>query len=419
MFHFLLSTRRKSGLIDSVSGGGEAGEDFRAEVRTWLESACPSSMRTPILSPEEEVWGGRRPGFPSEDARIWLERAAERGWTAPSWPRAYGGGGLSAEQARVVAEEMRSLGCRPPLKSLGLWMLGPLLLEAGTEEQKREHLPKIARGEIRWCQGFSEPGAGSDLASLQTRAVKGEDGDWVVDGQKVWTSHADKSDWIFCLVRTLASAKKHEGISFLLIDMASPGVRTRPIPLISGASPFCETFFDGVRVPARNLVGAPNEGWKLAKRLLEHERDAISRMRDAQSQEEEPLEAIAKAALGTNEDGTLADPILRDRLTQANLDFLCNKLTLRRAQETVAAGRPAGPEMAMFKLYGTELNKRRRELLVLFAGFRGLGWEGEPFTAGELQRTRDWLRSRANSVEGGSSEIQLNIIAKRVLGLPD
>jgi alkylation response protein AidB-like acyl-CoA dehydrogenase len=375
-------------------------------------------MRTPISSPDDEVWGGKRAVFPSEDARLWLKRTAERGWTAPTWPQAYGGGGLSDEEASVLAEEMRRIGARPPLKSLGLWMLGPLLLELGTEEQKREHLPKIARGEIRWCQGFSEPGAGSDLASLQTRAVRSGD-EWIVDGQKVWTSQADKADWIFCLVRTDPAAKKHEGIGFLLIDMTSVGVRTRPILLISGASPFCETFFDGVHVPARNMVGSPGDGWKLAKRLLEHERDAISRMRDAQSQEEEPLEEIAKRAIGVGEDGRLADPVLRDRLTQANLDFLCNQLTLRRSREAVAAGRTPGPEISMAKLYGTELNKRRRELLVLFAGFRGLGWEGDAFATSELQRTRDWLRSRANSIEGGSSEIQLNIIAKRVLGLPD
>src|SRR5580658_2071554 len=246
-------------------------------------------MRAPISSPDDEVWGGKRGVFPSEDARLWLKRAAERGWTAPTWPKAYGGGGLSLEEGNVLAEEMRRIGARPPLKSLGLWMLGPLLLELGTEEQKREHLPKIVRGEIRWCQGFSEPGAGSDLASLQMRAVRSGD-EWVVDGQKVWTSQADRADWIFCLVRTDPAAKKHEGIGFLLIDMTSAGVRTRPILLISGASPFCETFFDGVRVPARNMVGEPGDGWKLAKRLLEHEREAISRMRDAQSQEEEPLE---------------------------------------------------------------------------------------------------------------------------------
>jgi alkylation response protein AidB-like acyl-CoA dehydrogenase len=401
-----------------VGVAGASDEQFRVEARAWLEIACPASMRTPLVSPDEEIWGGRRGVFFSEDARVWLSRMAERGWTAPTWPAAYGGGGLAQGQARVLAEEMRDLGCRVPLKSLGLWMLGPTLLEFGTEEQKREHVTKIARGEIRWCQGFSEPGAGSDLAGLQTRAVR--DGDeWVVDGQKVWTSHADKADWIFCLVRTDPGAKKQEGIGFLLIDMASPGIRTRPLTLISGASPFCETFFENVRVPARNMVGAPNEGWKIAKRLLEHEREAISRMRDAQNQEEEPLEAIAKRYLPLNDDGTIADASLRDRLTQANLDFLCNKLTLRRSKETIAAGRPPGPEISMFKLVGTEINKRRRDLLVLFAGYQGLGWEGDAFTPEELQRTRDWLRSRANTIEGGSSEIQLNILAKRVLGLPD
>jgi acyl-CoA dehydrogenase len=414
MFHFLLSTS----LIHVFDPPVSNLEAFRAEARAWLESACPASMRTPITSADEEVWGGRRAVFPSDDARVWLQRMGERGWTVPTWPREYGGGGLGLDEAAILGEELQRIGARPPVKSMGIWMLGPILLDVGTEEQKREHLPKIARGETRWCQGYSEPGAGSDLASLQTRAARDGD-DWIVDGQKVWTSHADESDWIFCLVRTDPAAKKQEGISFLLIDMASPGVKARPITLISGASPFCETFFEGVRVPGRNLVGVANDGWKLAKRLLELERDAISRMRDAQSQEEEPLEEIAKRAIGTNADGTLADPILRDRVTQANLDFLCNKLTLRRARETVAAGRPPGREVAMFKLYGTELNKRRRELLVRLSGFRGLGWEGEPFTRDELQRTRDWLRSRANSIEGGSSEIQMNIIAKRVLGLPD
>jgi alkylation response protein AidB-like acyl-CoA dehydrogenase len=343
---------------------------------------------------------------------------AERGWTAPTWPKAYGGAGLSRAEAKILDEEMARLGCRPPLKSLGLWMLGPTLLEHASEEQKREHLPPIARGEIRWCQGYSEPGAGSDLVSLQTRAVR--DGDeWVVDGQKVWTSQADKADWIFCLVRIDPDAPKHEGIGFLLIDMTSPGVRTRPIRLISGASPFCETFFEGVRVPAKNLVGGERQGWTIGKRVLDHERTAISRLRASSNQEEEPLQAIAKRYVGTNPDGTIADPILRDRVTQANFDALCHKLTLKRSADGVAAGRGPGNEISMFKLYATELNKRRRELLVQMSGLQGLGWEGEGFTRDELQRTRDWLRSRANTIEGGSSEIQLNIIAKRVLGLPD
>jgi alkylation response protein AidB-like acyl-CoA dehydrogenase len=292
-------------------------------------------------------------------------------------------------------------------------MLAPVLFEFATEEQRREHLPPIARGEIRWCQGYSEPGSGSDLASLSTRAVRTPDGEaYVVDGAKVWTSHADLADWMFCLVRTGTdpAASKHDGISFLLIDMATPGITVRPIPLISGSSPFCETHFDGVRVPARNLVGVEGAGWKIAKRLLEHERTLISVMRDQAPEESETLPALLRR-LG-------AEPALRDRVIQAELDFLCNRLTLERTREATAAGRGSNAS-SMFKLYGTELNKRRKELRVELAGYQGLGWDGPGFAADELQSTREWLRSRASSIEGGTSEIQLNIIAKRVLGLPD
>jgi alkylation response protein AidB-like acyl-CoA dehydrogenase len=291
-------------------------------------------------------------------------------------------------------------------------MLGPVLLRFGNEEQKREHLPRIARGEIRWCQGYSEPGAGSDLASLSTRADL--DGDaYVVNGQKTWTSHADKADWMFCLVRVDKTARKHEGIGFLLVDMASPGVRVRPIKLISGASPFCETFFDDVRVPAKNLVGAPNEGWTIAKALLEHERSSIGSLRSVSFAAEEPLSDLARRYLG-EDGGKIPDPILRDRITQADLDQLAYQLTNRRASETAKARNSPGPESSVLKLYGMELNKRRKELRVVIAGFAGVG-AGDA----ELDITRDWLRSRANSIEGGTTEIQLNIIAKRILGLPD
>ncbi|MCB9561231.1 MAG: acyl-CoA dehydrogenase family protein [Kofleriaceae bacterium] len=390
---------------------------FRAEVRAWLEENCPPSLRTPATS-AEEVWGGRRATFPSDDARRWLERCAARGYTAPTWPRGYGGAGLSAAQARVLEQEQRALGCRRPLVSFGVWMLGPVLLEFGSDAQKAEHLPPIARGEIRWCQGYSEPGAGSDLASLQTRAVRDGD-DFVVDGAKVWTSFADKSDMMFCLVRTNPDAPKHAGISFLLIDMAAPGVSVRPITLISGSSPFCETRFDGVRVPARNLVGTLDGGWTIAKRLLEHERSVISLMRDAAPEDTETLAAMARRCLGVTADGRIADPILRDEVIAADVDFLCNRLTLQRSREAAQAGRGPGAESSMFKLYGTELSKRRKDLRVRLAGYQGLGWDGDGYTAAELQVTRDWLRSRASSIEGGTSEIQLNIIAKRVLGLPD
>ena len=393
-------------------------EAFRQETRAWLEANCPPTMRTPQRGDIDDVWGGQRPTWQHADQKIWLERMAARGWTAPTWPKEYGGGGLSPAENRVLEQELRALECRIPLRSFGLWMLGPVLLKYGSEAQKQQHIPRIVRGEIRWCQGYSEPAAGSDLASLQTRAELTPDGSaYVVNGQKVWTSHADKADWMFCLVRTDPTAKKQEGISFLLIDMQSPGLSVRPIKLISGSSPFCETFFDDVRVPAGNLVGTPGAGWTIAKALLEHERELISKMRDRVAAIEEPLESLARRYLG--DDWPAAEPVLRDRVAQANLDDLCSKLTLRRSAEAAKAGRAPGPETSMFKLYGTELSKRRREIKIAILGFAGLGWSGDEFAADELAITRDWLRSRASSIEGGSSEIQLNIIAKRVLGLPD
>jgi acyl-CoA dehydrogenase len=382
---------------------------FREEIRAWLEEACPPAMRTPPRSEADDVWGGRRAVFATPEARLWLERMAQRGLTAPTWPREAGGAGLGDEEARILAEELRRLGCRPPLKSLGLWMLGPVLLRFGSEAQKREHLPSIARGEIRWCQGYSEPGAGSDLASVATRAARESDV-YVVNGQKIWTSHADLADWMFCLVRTDPRAPRHEGLSFLLIDMESPGIRARPIRLISGASPFCETFFDDVRVPAENLVGREGQGWEIAKALLAEERRAMSRLRDERTDEEEPLQALASRY------GVTGDAILEDRIARAELDRLAVKLTLRRYADE---GRTAGPEASVLKVTATEASKRARELRVAIAGFKGLGWEGEGFSDDELALARDYLRSRALSIEGGTTEIQLNIIAKRVLGLPD
>jgi alkylation response protein AidB-like acyl-CoA dehydrogenase len=392
-------------------------ETFRGETRAWLLANCPFAMRSGFETEADWVWGGRHPSFPSDDARIWFERMVARGWTAPDWPVRYGGGGLSPQETAILADERQRLGCRLPLKSFGLWMLGPVLLEFASEEQRLEHLPKIARGEIRWCQGYSEPGAGSDLASLATRAVL--DGDhYVVDGQKIWTSHADQSDWMFCLVRTDPAAGKHEGIGFLLIDMASPGISVRPIRLISGASPFCETFFEGVRVPARNLVGRPNQGWTIAKALLKHERALIARGRAASPDNEEPLPAMARRYAGGDAIDAI-DPALRDRITQSELDGLALRLTMRRSAEEAQLRGAPGPESSLFKLYGTEWSKRRKELKVAIAGFAGLGWEGAGFAPAELQLTRDWLRSRASSIEGGTSEVQLNIIARHVLGLPE
>jgi alkylation response protein AidB-like acyl-CoA dehydrogenase len=391
-------------------------EAFRAHARSWLEANCPPGMMTP-MSEEEVVWGGKRAAYPNPESKLWLDRMASVGWTVPTWPKAYGGGGLSGPEARVLDEEMKRLGCRTPLNSFGISMLGPVLLEYGNEAQKQEHLPKIVRGEIRWCQGYSEPEAGSDLAGLKTRAVLQGD-HFLVNGHKIWTSYANYADWIFCLVRTDPTAKKHEGISFMLIDMDNPGVRTRPIRLISGASPFCETFIENVQVPAANLVGQMNQGWTIAKRLLEHERTMIAGFGERNRGDGRTLEDLAKTYAGER-DGKIANPILRDGIAQHSIDTRAFSLTVRRAAEEAKSGAAPGPASAMFKLYGTELNKRRLELLLAAEGTQALGWEGEGFAREELQATRMWLRSKANSIEGGTSEVQLNVIAKRVLGLPD
>jgi acyl-CoA dehydrogenase len=391
-------------------------DTFREEARSWLVANAPASMRTSPVTPDELCWGGKKTQYPP-DVKRWLAVVAERGWTAPVWPKEYGGGGLSKQEAKVLAEEMAKLRLRPVLVGFGLTMIGPLLLQEGSEELKREHLPPIVRGEIRWCQGYSEPGAGSDLASLQAKAIRDGD-DFVVNGQKVWTSYADKSDWMFVLVRTDFEARKQEGITFLLMDMTSPGVSVRPIQLISGSSPFCEAFLSDVRVPVRNVVGKINGGWAMAKALLGHERTMIA---DAYKErdEDERLVKLARRYLATQPDGRIGDALLRDAITQVTMDQAALDLTLARSRDGAKAGHKPGPETSIFKYYGTELNMRRRELMVKLAGPQGLGWEGPGFDEDELTVTRDWLRSRGNSIEGGTSEIQLNIIAKRVLGLPD
>lgn len=373
-------------------------------------------MRTPA-SAEEAVWGGKKETR-SPDAQRWLDVNVERGFTAPTWPKEYGGAGLSKAEAKVLAEEMAQLGLRPPLVGFGLSMIGPLLLQEGSEELRRRHLPPIARGEIRWCQGYSEPGAGSDLASLTTKAVR-EGDHFVVEGSKIWTSYADKADWMFLLVRTDPSAKKQHGITFLLMDMASEGVSVKPILLISGASPFCETFLNGVRVPVSNVVGQENQGWAIARALLAHERTMIGDIFKVQG-DAEKLIAAARDHLG-DDAGKIADPAVRDRIAALEIDQTCLDLTLQRAKDGAKAGHKPGHESSIFKLVGTELNQRRRDLHCAILGPQALGWEstGDDFESEELSATRAWLRSRGNTIEGGTSEIQLDIIAKRVLSLPD
>ena len=390
-------------------------EIFRADTRAWLAANCPPSMRTPM--PEDErVWGGRRPSFKQPDSQRWMERMAARGWTVPTWPREYGGGGLAPEEARVLTEEMARLHCRNPLFSFGISMLGPVLLKYGTAEQQATHLPPIARGAIRWCQGYSEPGAGSDLAALATRAEDRGD-HYLVNGQKIWTSYANYADWIFCLVRTDLSTK-HGGISFLLFDMTSPGVETRPIALISGASVFCETFLTDVQVPKGNLVGRLNGGWDIAKELLQHERGMIAQIGRAIGGVVPDVDVVARRYVGAA-DGRITDPGLREEIVRHMMNDHAFALTVRRAEEESAAGTANGGVSSMFKYYGTEQNKRKFELILKCAGSAALGWEGEAFSNDELTFCRSWLRSKGNSIEGGTSEVQLNVLAKRVLGLPD
>ena len=388
--------------------GDDSLEAFRAETRAWLEANCPPEMREPVADETDVCWGGRRAKFKNEAQRVWLERMAARGWTVPEWPKAYGGGGLSKEEARVLREEMARLKCRPPLTSFGISMLGPALLKYGSEKQKQEHIPKIVRGEIRWCQGYSEPGAGSDLASLKTRAEdKGDH--FLVNGSKIWTSYGDKADWIFCLVRTDFSAKKQEGISFLLFDMDSPGVSTRPIQLISGYSPFTQTFFDNVKAPKDGLVGELNKGWTIAKYLLTHERNMIGGMG---TQRATALHQLAIRNVGLS-GGRLAEPMLRTDIARFEMDAQAFALTMSRVIDEAKAGNETGAMSSMLKYYGTELNKRRAELAMSASGVDALRF-GEP----DAELAPMWLRTKANSIEGGTSEIQLNIIAKNVLKLP-
>lgn len=394
-------------------------DDFRRDTRAWLEQNCPQSLRKTAdgdkLSEADSCWGGRKWKFASEDQRLWLQRMGERGWTAPEWPREYAGGGLTRAEARILREEMARIHAWSPLESFGISMLGPALLKYGTEEQKKRFLPPIVRGEIRWCQGYSEPNAGSDLAGLQTRAEDRGD-HYLVNGQKIWTSYADQADWIFCLVRTdTQAAKPQQGISFLLFDMDSPGVSTRPILLISGASPFCETFFDNVRVPKENLVGELNKGWDIAKYLLTHEREMISGIFGVASAGQETVPEIA-LRLGGRREGKIADDGLRGDITRLELDAEAFALTLERLRDEAKAGVGTGAASSMLKYYGTELNKQRQEVLMAIHGGDALDWESEHSGHGFVART--WLRSKGNSIEGGTSEVQLNIIAKRILGLP-
>jgi acyl-CoA dehydrogenase len=379
---------------------------FRDETRAWLEANCPSGVRNLPAGEDNTVWGGRNVAFKNEDQRVWLERMAAKGWTVPEWPREYGGGGLSQDEAKILAEEMKRIGAHPALSSLGIWMLGPALLKFGTHDQKREHLPKIARGEIRWAQGYSEPGAGSDLASVQMRGVDMGD-HFLINGSKIWTSYGDKCDMIFALVRTEPDAPKHQGISFLLIDMADPGVSTRPIRLISGESTFTQTFFDNVKALKQDLVGERGGGWNVCQYLLSFERAMMAAPPTSNRAPETVAERAARV-LGSS--ALTKTGALRADILQYEMDSWIMRIALERNRDLAKAKELPPTAASALKLFGTELTKKRAELLMAVDGAAAFDTHAVA--------SNDWLWAPVLTIAGGSSEIQLNVIAKRALGLP-
>ena len=392
-------------------------ENFRTQVSQWLAEHCPDSARG---KGEIVTIGSKRP-MKDPSLLQWRHSLGAKGWTVPTWPKEYGGGGLDNDEAGVLYEELARINARLPMHGMGVSMIGPTLLEYGTEEQKKLHIPGIASGDVSWCQGYSEPGAGSDLASLRTKAE--DKGDFFeVNGQKIWTSGAQFADWIFALVRTDFDVPKHEGISFVLMDMSQAGVSIKPIKLISGSSPFCETFFDNAIAKKTDLVGQLNRGWTVGKRLLQHERSGQGGLGQAGARRVVPepkLAEVAKQYVGVDSTGKIADSQARREVTQFAMDRASFKLTQKRAREENESGQTMGEATSIFKLVGASWSRDTSDLLCKLRGSQGYGWEGEGFDKKEIESTRDFLSARAHTIYGGTNEVQLNIIAKRVLGLPE
>lgn len=389
-------------------------ETFRLETRAWLAENCPAGAR----GPGEISNGSTKIKIKDADTRLWIERMVEKGWTVPNWPKEYGGGGLSTEEFVILLQEMKAISARPALSSFGTSMIGPTLLEYGTEAQKKRHLPRIARAEVEWCQGYSEPGSGSDLASLQTRAVL-EGDEYVINGQKTWTSGAHNADWMFILVRTDKDAPKHEGISFMLLPMDQPGVVVKPIPLLSGVSTFNDTFFDNAKAARDDLVGELNRGWTVGKRLLQHERSGMESLLSGSTKKKDTsLIGIAKEYLGL-QDGKLAEPLTRDEIVTYEMNSNALQLTRRRVVEETQSGATPGPATSIFKVISSELEQKNYDLITKVRGNRGFGVDEIEFSEGERTILKQFFFTRAASIYSGSNEIQRNIIAKRVLGLPD
>jgi alkylation response protein AidB-like acyl-CoA dehydrogenase len=371
-------------------------DSFRMLVRRWIEANYPPEIRNPPS----------RLHF--SENKVWYYKLAEKGWLCPGWPREFGGMGLSAAKQLIMIEERERHGCAR-LNDMGVNMLGPLVIRHGTDEQKKFFLPKILTGEHIWCQGYSEPNAGSDLAALRTEAVL--DGDeWVVNGQKIWTSLAMDANWIFCLVRTDKAAKKQEGISFLLIPMDSPGITIRPIRNLDMHDEFCETFFDDVRVPKSNIVGQVNKGWTMAKNLLGFERIGIGSPRQSGN-------ALSRLKLLAERMGVWDDATFQDRYGRLRMDLADHKVLYETFAEKVRRGEPLGPDVSMLKIHQTELFQRITEAMLDVAGEYS-GAFGPLDGNRELNPTGLFIQSRPSTIYGGSNEIQRNVIAKNVLQLP-
>ncbi len=389
--------------------------DFRAETRAWLEANCPEGAKGPGTIPI-----GSTTIELESDTRLWLERMAEKGWTVPTWPREYGGAELNREEYQVLIEELQRVGARTPLTGRGVNYIGPTILEFGTDEQKAKWLPRCARGEGAWAMGYSEPGAGSDLASLSTKAERVGD-NYVLNGSKIWTSDATFCDYIFVLVRTSPEKPKHEGISLVLVDMHQEGVKVSPIQLISGASPFCETHFDNAIVPVEDLIGGVDNGWTVGKRLLQFERSTHAGINISGSQggrtEESNLVDVVRHYAGTT-DGKVAHTGLRDWLTRHEMNTHAQKLTQRRAIDELQSRAPGFTSSAV-KLSNALNIQDGDELLVAAMGTQGLRWNEDTADARELSTLKKWLYQKSLTIAGGTKEVQMNIIAKRVLGLPD
>ncbi|MDA8913044.1 acyl-CoA dehydrogenase family protein [Pseudomonadales bacterium] len=390
--------------------------EFRDETRAWLQENCPPGARGPGVIP----WGSRKVELPA-DSRIWLENMAVKGWTVPSWPKAYGGAELDSAQYLILLEELQRINARSPLVGRGVNYIGPTILEFATDEQKARWLPGMARGDGGWCMGYSEPGSGSDLASLSTKAER-EGDHYIINGRKIWTSEATHGDYIFALVRTDNTAPRHNGISLILIDMDQPGVQVRPIRLISGNSPFCETLFEDARASVLDVIGPVNQGWTVGKRLLQYERSTHAGINISGAQgrvAETPLPEIFRDLLPTDDTtGRILDDAKRSALLKWQMRQRTFELTQRRAIEEAQARAP-GFTSSVVKLIGTLSKQERDELHLSALGSNGLGWEGDEFPKEALKHTRTWLQQKSLTIAGGTAEIQLNIIAKRVLGLPD